>query len=76
MRRRSSFERIAPRDWVAASLEGLQPVEKAGRFFLHGAHDGARVPANRVGIEIEAALAFGTGHHGTTRHSCWRSTQS
>ena len=61
-----SFERIAPRDWVAASLEGLQPVE-AGRFFLHGAHHRARVPANRIGIEIEAALAFGTGHHGTTR---------
>jgi ribosomal protein L11 methyltransferase len=63
---RLAFERVAARDWVAASLEGLQPVE-AGRFFLHGAHHRARVPANRVGIEIEAALAFGTGHHGTTR---------
>jgi hypothetical protein len=61
-----SFERIAARDWVAASLEGLQPVE-AGRFFVHGAHHRARVPINRIGIEIEAALAFGTGHHGTTR---------
>ena len=61
-----AFERIAARDWVAASLEGLQPVE-AGRFFLHGAHHRAQVPANRIGIEIEAALAFGTGHHGTTR---------
>jgi ribosomal protein L11 methyltransferase len=61
-----AFERIAARDWVAASLEGLQPVA-AGRFFLHGAHHRARVPKNRIGIEIEAALAFGTGHHGTTR---------
>jgi ribosomal protein L11 methyltransferase len=61
-----AFERIAARDWVAASLEGLQPVE-AGRFYLHGAHHRARVPKNRIGIEIEAALAFGTGHHGTTR---------
>jgi ribosomal protein L11 methyltransferase len=34
---------------------------------VHGRHDRARVRPNRIGIEIEAALAFGTGHHGTTR---------
>jgi ribosomal protein L11 methyltransferase len=60
------FERIGTRDWVRASLEGLAPVA-AGRFVVHGGHDRARVAQNRVGIEIEAALAFGTGHHGTTR---------
>jgi ribosomal protein L11 methyltransferase len=60
------FETVAARDWVAASLAGLKPVS-AGRFLVHGAHDRARVPAHRVGIEVEAALAFGTGHHGTTR---------
>ncbi len=65
-REQLAFETIAARDWVATSLEGLQPVE-AGRFFLHGAHHRDRVRANRIGIEIEAALAFGTGHHGTTR---------
>ena len=54
------------KDWVRASLEELTPVE-AGRFVVHGAHDRARVARNRIGIEIEAALAFGTGHHGTTR---------
>jgi ribosomal protein L11 methyltransferase len=61
-----TFETVAEKDWVAASLEGLQPVA-AGRFVVHGRHDRARVAVNRVGIEIEAALAFGTGHHGTTR---------
>jgi ribosomal protein L11 methyltransferase len=60
------FARVAEQDWVGASLAGLAPVS-AGRFVIHGAHDRARVPINRIGIEIEAALAFGTGHHGTTR---------
>jgi len=60
------FERVAAKGWVGESLAGLQPVA-AGRFVVHGAHDRARVPCNRIGIEIEAALAFGTGHHGTTR---------
>jgi len=61
-----TFSTIAKRDWVAASLEGLAPV-RAGRFVVHGSHDRARVRLNQIGIEIEAALAFGTGHHGTTR---------
>jgi ribosomal protein L11 methyltransferase len=60
------FERVAAKDWVRESLAGLAPVA-AGRFIVHGAHDRARIPQNRIGIEIEAALAFGTGHHGTTR---------
>jgi ribosomal protein L11 methyltransferase len=61
-----SFTAIAQLDWVAASLEGLAPVQ-AGRFVVHGSHDRERVRPNQIGIEIEAALAFGTGHHGTTR---------
>jgi|HubBroStandDraft_3_1064219.scaffolds.fasta_scaffold43498_2 ribosomal protein L11 methyltransferase len=60
------FERVAAKNWVRESLAGLAPVT-AGRFIVHGAHDRARIPPNRIGIEIEAALAFGTGHHGTTR---------
>jgi ribosomal protein L11 methyltransferase len=61
-----SFAQIAPADWVRESLSALKPVA-AGRFIVHGAHDRARVALNRIGIEVEAALAFGTGHHGTTR---------
>jgi ribosomal protein L11 methyltransferase len=61
-----AFDTVEARDWVKASLADLVPVP-AGRFVVHGAHDRARVPANKLGIEIEAALAFGTGHHGTTR---------
>jgi len=60
------FEQVSGTDWVRQSLEGLRPV-RAGRFLVHGSHDRDRVHANDIGIEIEAALAFGTGHHGTTR---------
>ena len=61
-----TIERVAPADWVKESLSRLRPV-RAGRFIVHGAHDRARVKPNDIAIEIEAALAFGTGHHGTTR---------
>jgi ribosomal protein L11 methyltransferase len=60
------FERLEQKDWVKASLEGLKPV-RAGRFLVHGAHDREAVRPNDWAIEIEAALAFGTGHHGTTQ---------
>ena len=60
------FDTVEAKDWVKASLDDLVPVP-AGRFVVHGQHDRARVPNNKLGIEIEAALAFGTGHHGTTR---------
>jgi len=60
------FDTVEARDWVKESLQGLVPVP-AGRFVVHGQHDRNNVPPNKLGIEIEAALAFGTGHHGTTR---------
>ena len=60
------FDTVEARDWVKASLEDLVPVP-AGRFVVHGAHDREHVAPNKLAIEIEAALAFGTGHHGTTR---------
>jgi ribosomal protein L11 methyltransferase len=59
------FETLPDADWVTLSLVGLAPV-RVGRFFIHGAHDRARAPVNAVAIEIEAAQAFGTGHHGST----------
>jgi len=59
------YETLAAKDWIAASLEGLKAV-RAGRFAVHGSHDRDKIRANEIGIEIEAALAFGTGHHGTT----------
>jgi ribosomal protein L11 methyltransferase len=64
--REAVFSRIDERDWVASSLAILKPV-RAGRFLIHGAHRREPVRANDITIEIEATLAFGTGHHGSTR---------
>ena len=52
-------------DWVAKVRRELSPVE-AGRFFVFGSHDADKVPEGRVALQIEATVAFGTGHHGTT----------
>jgi ribosomal protein L11 methyltransferase len=61
-----AFDTVEAKDWVKATLEELVPVG-AGRFIVHGRHDRAWIAPNKLGVEVEAALAFGTGHHGTTR---------
>ncbi len=58
--------KVEDRDWVAQVRAELTPVE-AGRFVVYGSHDRARIGVNRIGLEIEAAEAFGTGHHATTQ---------
>jgi ribosomal protein L11 methyltransferase len=52
-------------DWVAKVRRELVPVA-AGRFFVYGSHDADKVPEDCEPLLIEAAMAFGTGHHGTT----------
>jgi ribosomal protein L11 methyltransferase len=53
-------------DWVAKVKRELAPV-RAGRFLLYGSHDADKVTDDVVPLLIEAAMAFGTGHHGTTQ---------
>ena len=57
---------LPPTDWVAHVRRELHPVE-AGRFWVYGSHDAGSVPEGRIALLIEAAMAFGTGHHGTTK---------
>ncbi|MEL6607466.1 MAG: 50S ribosomal protein L11 methyltransferase [Pseudomonadota bacterium] len=53
-------------DWVAKVQRELPPVP-AGRFLVYGSHDADKVPDGVVPLLIDAAMAFGTGHHGTTK---------
>jgi ribosomal protein L11 methyltransferase len=58
-------EPLPDQDWIRASQEGLPPV-RAGRFFVYGAHDRGKIPHGVIAMRIEAAQAFGTGHHEST----------
>ena len=61
-----AISEIPETDWVTKVKRELSPVE-AGRFFVFGKHDLKKLPKDRVGLLIEASMAFGTGHHGTTK---------
>ncbi|TVQ56503.1 MAG: 50S ribosomal protein L11 methyltransferase [Rhodobacteraceae bacterium] len=58
--------KLPERDWVAAVRRELSPV-RAGRFVVYGEHDADRISPHLIGLRIEAAMAFGTGHHATTQ---------
>ena len=61
-----SVEPIDPEvNWVAKSLEGLAPVI-AGGFYVYGSHETGTIPEGLTPMKIDAAQAFGTGHHETT----------
>lgn len=53
-----------PRDWLAENRADFPPLA-LGRFWVHGSHI-AKAPAGRLALQIDAALAFGSGSHPTT----------
>ncbi|MDH3230716.1 MAG: 50S ribosomal protein L11 methyltransferase [Alphaproteobacteria bacterium] len=57
---------IAARDWLAKNRASFRPVA-AGRFFIHPTFFDGRAPAGAIAIALDAATAFGSGAHGTTR---------
>lgn len=58
--------KVPDTDWVDKVRRELTPVV-AGRFFVYGSHDADKIPEGAEPLLIEAAMAFGTGHHGTTQ---------
>jgi ribosomal protein L11 methyltransferase len=60
-----TISEVPDQDWVSKVQRDLAPVP-AGRFFVYGSHDADKVPEGSIPLLIEAAMAFGTGHHGTT----------
>lgn len=59
-------ERLPERDWLSENRRAFPPL-RIGRFFVHGSHWRGRAPPGTIEIEIDAATAFGTGEHPSTR---------
>src|SRR5208282_155239 len=59
-------EKLPARDWLAENQLSFPPL-RIGRFFIYGSHHRGRVPAGAIGIMLDAATAFGTGEHPSTR---------
>ena len=57
---------LPPVDWLAQNRRDF-PAQAIGRFFVHGSHHTRDVPAGRIGLLVDAATAFGSGEHATTR---------
>lgn len=53
-------------DWLAENRRSFPPL-RIGRFYIHGSHVTAPAPAGALALQVEAAIAFGTGEHGSTR---------
>jgi ribosomal protein L11 methyltransferase len=59
-------EKLSERDWLAENQLAFPPL-RVGRFYIYGSHYRGAVPAGTIGIAVDAATAFGTGEHPSTR---------
>jgi ribosomal protein L11 methyltransferase len=57
---------LPERDWLRENRLAFPPL-KIGRFFVYGSHHQGGVPSGMIGIAVDAAAAFGTGEHPSTR---------
>ncbi|HCM84275.1 MAG TPA: 50S ribosomal protein L11 methyltransferase, partial [Rhodospirillaceae bacterium] len=60
-----SIEEVPQTDWLEHVYRGLHPLE-LGRFYIYGSHEKEIHPGDRIPLLIDAATAFGSGHHSTT----------
>lgn len=61
-------EKLPEKDWLRHVYDNFPPVN-IGRFFVHGSYYKGPVPQGQTALAIDAATAFGSGEHETTR-SC------
>lgn len=59
-------ERLPETDWLQHVHENFPPIV-SGRFFIYGSHYEGEHPPGLIPLKIDAATAFGSGEHETTR---------
>lgn len=57
---------LEDRDWLRENQESFQPLE-VGIFYIYGSHIEHPLPGSKVPLLIDAATAFGSGNHGSTK---------
>ncbi|MFH1804227.1 MAG: 50S ribosomal protein L11 methyltransferase [Pseudomonadota bacterium] len=61
-----SYGSYEPKDWVSENLRSFKPIS-VGRFYVHGSHWDGDLPLAKIGLQVDAGLAFGSGEHQTTK---------
>lgn len=59
-------EDIPETNWLEESYRQFPPFA-IGQFFIFGSHYNGTIPKGKIPLQIDAATAFGSGEHGTTR---------
>jgi ribosomal protein L11 methyltransferase len=59
-------EKLPDRDWLTENQLAFPPL-RIGCFFVYGSHHRGGAPAGAIGVALDAATAFGTGEHPSTR---------
>ena len=57
---------LAPRNWLKENLISFKPVS-VGRYYVYGSHITEPPPKTKLSLKIDAATAFGSGEHFTTK---------
>jgi ribosomal protein L11 methyltransferase len=59
------LENLPERNWLEENKLSFPPLT-IGDFYLYGSHHQGPLPEDKMCLLIDAATAFGSGHHGTT----------
>ncbi len=59
-------EKLPQKDWLQHVHENFPPI-KTDKFFIYGSHYTDEKPKDLIPLQIDAATAFGSGEHETTR---------